>query len=91
MPRVVLLVCTEGRTGIQIFKAGAFHHAHTSQVRGWTAPRTHGRNARGPLTDPREAKDEHNASFGESNVLKTWGGHITEYNEKVLFNFKIKL
>lgn len=59
----------KGRTGIPIFKAGAFHHAHISQARRWMAPRTHGRNARGPLTNPGGAKDEHNPSSGESNAL----------------------
>ena len=64
----------KGRTGILIFKAGAFHHAHTSQARRWMAPRTHGRNARGPLTNAGGVKDEHNASSGESNALNNWRG-----------------
>ena len=94
----------KGTTGILIFKAGAFHHAHTSQARRWMAPRTHGRNARGPLTNPGGVKDEHNASSGESNASTTEGGkvclqqkkkrknrHITEYSVKFLLNFKIKL
>lgn len=46
----------KGWTGIPIFKAGAFRHAHTSQARRWMAPKTRGRNARGPsppLGEPR--------------------------------------